>query len=156
MFTTFWKFAKIMQTPRPAHHLKTWPEYFSAVKSGHKAFEVRRRDRDFKVTDAVLLKEWDQLTGKFTGNAVAFRIAYILDDFEGLKPGYCAMTIRPVDYYLPGDVVKVQPHGNEDAWVVLQGPTGPEGKSGKAEFYEIQNMESGRRLTVLKSDIEIA
>ena len=33
------------------HELKCWPEYFEAVISGAKTFEVRKNDRDFAVRD---------------------------------------------------------------------------------------------------------
>lgn len=144
-----------MRTPRPAHHLKTWPEYFGVVKAGHKMFEIRRADRDFKVTDAVVLKEWCPIEKKFTGNEVAFRIAYIMEAFEGLREGYCAMTIRPIDFYLPGDVVKVPERGSE-IFVVIQVGTGPEGKSGSPKFCELQHMENGQRLFEMESNLIIA
>jgi len=38
------------------HFLKTWAEYFEAVKSGNKTFEVRVNDRDFKVGDILVLR----------------------------------------------------------------------------------------------------
>lgn len=41
------------------HNLKTWPEYFRAVRNREKTFEVRLNDRDFKVDDILVLKEFD-------------------------------------------------------------------------------------------------
>jgi len=38
--------------------LKVWPEYFNAIKSGSKAFEVRRNDRDFRQGVVLKLREW--------------------------------------------------------------------------------------------------
>lgn len=40
------------------HDLKTWTEYFQAVKSGDKTFEIRENDRNFKVGDVLLLREF--------------------------------------------------------------------------------------------------
>lgn len=147
-----------MQQERHAHHLKTWPEYFIIVKNGHKTFEVRKRDKDFQLTDAVLLQEWDPITKQYTGQEVAARITYILEEFEGLRPGYCAMSIKPVEYYLPGDVVKHQGIEGEK-FVILQGPTGSAGEraeAGKTKFYEVQNIESGTRIFFEFENLKIA
>ena len=37
------------------HRLKTWPQYWDAVASGDKTFEVRRDDRGFQKGDIVEL-----------------------------------------------------------------------------------------------------
>ena len=41
------------------HELKTWPQYFAAVRSGKKRFEIRRNDREFAVGDVLVLREFD-------------------------------------------------------------------------------------------------
>ena len=78
------------------HALKTWPEYFKAIEDGSKTFEVRKFDRQFKVGDILLLQEWDNLTGQYTGNETAKVITYILaGDINkfGLFGDYCVMSI---------------------------------------------------------------
>ena len=65
------------------HALKIYPEYYEAVKSGKKPFEVRKNDRDFKVGDILALNEFDPLEGEkgqYTGRATFQRISYILAD----------------------------------------------------------------------------
>ena len=47
------------------HELKTYPKYFQETIEGNKLFEIRKNDRNFKVGDVLLLKEWDNI--KYTG-----------------------------------------------------------------------------------------
>lgn len=68
------------------HELKCWPEYFQAVKSGEKPFEVRKWERPYRVGDYLLLREYDNLKLNYTGDSIKREITYLLD-----------MT------YLPGD-----------------------------------------------------
>lgn len=60
------------------HTLKCHSEYFQAVESGKKTFEVRRNDRDFKVGDQIVLQNM-RLDGRFTGDIWEGEITYILD-----------------------------------------------------------------------------
>lgn len=43
---------------RITHELKIWPQYFQPVLNGCMKFQLRRNDRNFKVGDELLLKEW--------------------------------------------------------------------------------------------------
>ncbi|EAH2686743.1 DUF3850 domain-containing protein, partial [Listeria monocytogenes] len=42
------------------HELKTMSEYFAAVAEERKTFEIRKNDRDFKIDDYLLLKEFEE------------------------------------------------------------------------------------------------
>lgn len=76
------------------HDLKTWPEYFNEIFLGHKTFEVRKNDRDFKVGDYLILKEWDQNTNSYTGRMMVRKVSYIFKGGEfGVKDGYVVMSI---------------------------------------------------------------
>lgn len=75
------------------HHLKTWPEYFQAVRSGVKTFEARRDDRGFEVGDILVLAEWDPRTGFFSGEKEVRTITYILRGTEHVAPGYCILGL---------------------------------------------------------------
>jgi len=40
------------------HDLKAWPEFFDALASRRKTFEVRKNDRDYQLGDVLLLREY--------------------------------------------------------------------------------------------------
>lgn len=77
------------------HELKILPEYFNEIMYGRKKFEVRFNDRNFKVGDTLLLKEWEN--NKYTGRVIERKITYILDDTKYVKDGYVIMSIEPED-----------------------------------------------------------
>ena len=73
------------------HAVKIYPEYYEAVKSGKKPFEVRKNDRDYKVGDILALNEFEPDgagTGEYSGRAIIARISYVLANSELCKPGY--------------------------------------------------------------------
>ncbi|MHA7822488.1 DUF3850 domain-containing protein [Chryseobacterium arthrosphaerae] len=76
------------------HELKTLPEYFAMLWCGSKNFELRKDDRDYKVHDELLLKEFDPEKG-YTGRMLHRKVEYILRGGQfGLANGYCIMSIR--------------------------------------------------------------
>ena len=60
------------------HELKCWPEYFQAVKSGIKPFELRKDDRGYAVGDILHLREYDPETEQYTGDEIDKIVTYIL------------------------------------------------------------------------------
>ncbi len=76
--------------------LKIRTEYFEAVKSKAKLFEIRKDDRDYKVGYFIRLLEIESDGKTFTGRYVFCRITYILRDAEkyGLKKGFCILGIK--------------------------------------------------------------
>ena len=80
------------------HQLKTWKEYFILSGIGCKTFEIRKHDRNFRINDIVILKEYDPQTKEYTGRTLYRQIIYVYttkdcSDF-GLKKGYCILGIR--------------------------------------------------------------
>jgi hypothetical protein len=75
------------------HCLKTWPDYYAAVLSGVKTFEIRQNDRDFKVGDALVLQEFDPKAEYYTREMTTVIISYITDFAQ--QPGYVVMGIKP-------------------------------------------------------------
>lgn len=81
------------------HELKTWPEYFQAVISNKKKFEIRENDRDFKINDELLLKEYDPITKTYTGREAQCIVTYTLDKQPFVPEGYICMAIWLYDWY---------------------------------------------------------
>lgn len=75
------------------HELKTWPQYFQAITSGEKTFEIRKNDRGFKVGDTLRLCNYDPDLGRFTGHTVERKIAYIAQGVFGLPDDVCVMSL---------------------------------------------------------------
>lgn len=68
---------------------KILPEYYNAVISGSKTFELRKDEDNIQAGDFIVLKEWD---GKrYTGRQTWRRAKYVLRDVPeyGLCLGYC-------------------------------------------------------------------
>ena len=49
---------------------KIWPEFFEAVASGKKTFELRLNDFDINEGDTIVLQEWDPKTQEYTGRSI--------------------------------------------------------------------------------------
>ncbi len=87
--------------PRPEidHELKVWPEYYAALASGAKPFEIRKDDRGFLENDVLLLREYSPGMDEYTGRELKARVTYILRGNEamgfafGLRPGFVALGL---------------------------------------------------------------
>ena len=77
------------------HYLKILPEYFEAVANGRKMYEVRKNDRPhpYAVGDTLVLKEWNDEVGEYTGRSVTVCVTHILDDAKFVKHGYIIMGL---------------------------------------------------------------
>lgn len=78
------------------HLLKTWPEQFKELRSGKKTFEIRKDDRDYKVNDVLVLKEYDNKKGEYTGHYVRRLVTHVMREYPifGLKKGFCIMSLQ--------------------------------------------------------------
>jgi ASC-1-like (ASCH) protein len=63
---------------------KVWPEYFSAVLSGKKNFEVRLADWSCKPGDTLVLREFDPKKG-YTGRSVEKEVNFVFNTKEMTK-----------------------------------------------------------------------
>ena len=78
---------------KPTHYLKTWPEFFQAMKSGKKTFEIRKNDRDFNVGDMLILQEYGPSLQVYTGNEITVEVTYTLDVLPFVPEGYVCMSV---------------------------------------------------------------
>lgn len=76
------------------HVLKIWPEYFEAVKSGRKRFEVRKNDRDFRTDETVVLREYNPEKKVYTGREVTKKIGYLMAGRPFLPRETCAFQLE--------------------------------------------------------------
>ncbi|WP_425474781.1 DUF3850 domain-containing protein [Niabella insulamsoli] len=75
------------------HNLKTIQPYFDRVYNLEKTFEVRKDDRHFQSGDFVILHEYDDKSGSYTGRKVSGFIRYVLRDYEHISPGYVVFSL---------------------------------------------------------------
>ena len=76
---------------RQHHYIKILPEYYNAIDSGEKSFEVRYNDRNYQVYDILHLREW--YNGNYTGREMVVEVTYLLDAPDYCKEGYVIMSI---------------------------------------------------------------
>jgi len=57
---------------------KIWSEYFDAVASGKKNFELRLADWDIEIGDTLILKDWDHKNNKYTGREITRTVTYLI------------------------------------------------------------------------------
>lgn len=77
------------------HLIKTWTEYFEAVKNGTKTFELRKDDRNYQVGDLLCLMDYDSKKDVFSGERLWKEITYKLEGGNfGLEKGFCVLGIK--------------------------------------------------------------
>lgn len=89
------------------HNLRCLPEFFDAVASGRKTFDVRKNDRGYQTGDILVLRKWSPEGANgpsyLTANGYAthdldraetvrVRVTYVLSGW-GIEPGYVCMAI---------------------------------------------------------------
>ncbi|RXF36325.1 DUF3850 domain-containing protein [Enterococcus faecalis] len=79
-----------VETEPAIHELKILPEYFEAVVSGNKRFEIRKNDRNYKKGDILHLNEYQD--GHYTGDVHVAEITYITDYAQ--QDGYVVLGIK--------------------------------------------------------------
>ena len=78
------------------HELKTDLEYFAAVRSSEKRFELRHNDRDFHVGDYLALNEYDRAAKTYTGRTELVQVVYMMNpnDVMTCQGDFVLMSIK--------------------------------------------------------------
>lgn len=92
-------------TPITVHKVKSWTYLFQQIKSGAKKADMRdMNDRPYKVGDHMVLNEFDQTNGTYTGDKIEVKITHIIDEntpcafsSAALKRGFGILSIEIVD-----------------------------------------------------------
>ena len=73
---------------------KILPEFFAAVISGRKTFELRKDEDNIKEGDTLVLNEYDGF--QYTGRKAVFGVSYVLRHASsyGLMEGYCIIGLK--------------------------------------------------------------
>ncbi len=87
------------------HEKKVLPEYFEAILSGSKTFELRLADWQCEEGDELVLREWEAKSKKYTGREITKKVGYVLktknlelfpeEDVE--KHGYQVISLKDLD-----------------------------------------------------------
>lgn len=99
------------------HRLKTWPEYFDAMASGAKTFEVRWDDRGIAVDDTLACQKFDPATGDYVRTNVGTkpemirtlwrRVTYVLRGGQfGVEPGYVVLGLTEETRHISAEDLK--------------------------------------------------
>lgn len=80
-----------------AHELKLNREYFTEVLKGNKTAELRKDDRDYRIGDKIILKEWLPRKKTFTGRVIVKKITHITwisQWVPGSEEGWAVLSMR--------------------------------------------------------------
>lgn len=75
-------------------YLKVREKHINDIRSGKKRFTIRKNDKDYRVGQIYTLRIVRMVGGTetfLTDYSTKIKITYILNEFEGLQPGYIAM-----------------------------------------------------------------
>lgn len=86
------------------HTKKSWPQFFQAIKAGLKMHDLRStKDDHYQVGDTMVLREYDPVAGKFTGDEVTTEITFITSNAtpcayssHALERGFAILSLRVI------------------------------------------------------------
>ncbi|MFN3436064.1 MAG: DUF3850 domain-containing protein [Acidovorax sp.] len=85
------------------HIVKSWPKFFIPIASGERTHELRRDDRGYCVGDYLDLKEFEPISGDFTGRSCLVKITSLTSAIEpcavseeALNIEFCILSVKRV------------------------------------------------------------
>jgi hypothetical protein len=102
------------------HDLKIWPEYFRDVCSGAKTYEIRLNDRDYKVGDTLVLRDYSPNPPLYSGDYVLASVRHVMSDSPFVREGYVVLGISIYYGYVAiGDIsIAISKDGMFDAGIL--------------------------------------
>lgn len=79
---------------------KIWPQLFREIRRNKNYFEVRLADFRIKEGDALILREWNPKTKKYTGKKLKFRAGSILKLPEDMEKFYSKEDIKKYGFFI--------------------------------------------------------
>ena len=76
------------------HELKSWVGLFEPIFKGEKTHELRVLDRDYRINDILLLREYNPLTKEYTGRECRVRVTYITSS-QHQECAFSPMALHP-------------------------------------------------------------
>lgn len=73
---------------------KIWPEFFEAVVSNKKRFELRLNDFEVKEGDILVLEEYDPKKKEYTGRKIEKKVGYVFKFQPDKLPFYTKEQIQ--------------------------------------------------------------
>lgn len=85
------------ERPSKVHDVKEWPKWHADLVSEKMQFETRKNDRDYRIGDVLVVREWDPDTSAYTGKLAVRVITYIMDhaDLPEGKAGWVTLGWDP-------------------------------------------------------------
>ncbi|MEJ8548185.1 DUF3850 domain-containing protein [Brevibacillus borstelensis] len=75
------------------HDLKVWPGYFADIRAGIKTAELRFNDRNYQPGDVLVLREYDPISGEYTGAVETRTVTHVLAGEQWLQPGVVMLSM---------------------------------------------------------------
>ncbi|SDK38856.1 DUF3850 domain-containing protein [Bradyrhizobium ottawaense] len=79
---------------------KSWTHFFQAIKGGRKLHDVREDD-GYQIGDILVLQEFDNINGRYTGAEIEVEVTYITNrtvpcafSSAVLSPGHCILSLK--------------------------------------------------------------